>query len=268
MDVRFGLLISVVLTIFAVAPVFSAQAGHYDVASDRFVEDDAPSVVLPTPQNASPAADASAIPASPLMPAPQYEMPEAPIAAATPPAPPSPAPAVATPAPDAPSLPVKQSPADDNVDNATQLSVGDKLRITVFEDQNISGEYQIADNGVVVMPFIGDVPASGMTQKQLEAKLTAQYSQGYLVNPHISVRVLSLRPFYILGEVNTPGVYDYTPSLTVFKAIAIAGGFTPRAKKDDYTIIRTSGENSTEIDADDLTPILPGDAIRVDERFF
>lgn len=148
------------------------------------------------------------------------------------------------------------------------LSAGDKIKVTVFEDETLSGEFLINDNGIVTMPLIGDMKAAGFTQKQFQEELFNVFSQGYLVDPHISVEVISLRPFYILGEVKTPGMYEYQPSLNAFKAIAVAGGFTPRAKQGKYVIIRTEGVKTKEIEADDLTPVLPGDAIRVKERFF
>jgi protein involved in polysaccharide export with SLBB domain len=174
----------------------------------------------------------------------------------------------AMPKPTAAGEPVPQmTNAPDSLDDVI-LSPGDKIKITVFEDESLSGEFQINDNGRVSLPLIGQIQAAGLSQRAFQERLVQEYSQGYLVNPHISVEMLSLRPFYILGEVKAPGVYDYSPSLNAFKAIAIAGGFSPRAKKNSYTIIRGSGDNAKEIRANDLTPILPGDAIRVEERFF
>lgn len=164
------------------------------------------------------------------------------------------------------------SPADIQapIKNASDfvLSSGDQLRITVFGDEDLSGEYDIDARGTITMPLIGDVQAASMSVSQIGDYIIAQLSKGFIVDPKVSIEVVSLRPFYILGEVNAPGNYPTVPEMDVFKAIATAGGLTPRAVKNRYIIYRGFAENRLEIEADDQTPVLPGDSIKVKERFF
>lgn len=149
------------------------------------------------------------------------------------------------------------------------LNAGDRLRITIFGDEDLSGEYDIDARGLIALPLAGEIAAQGLSVEALKDKITANLAEGdYLTDPKISIEVISLRPFYILGEVREPGSYPAFPELDVFKAIATAGGLTPRAVKGRYIIYRGFGENRVSIEADDATPILPGDSIRVQERFF
>lgn len=148
------------------------------------------------------------------------------------------------------------------------LSSGDQLRITVFGDEDLSGEYDIDTRGTITMPLIGDVQAATMSVMQVSDYIVAELGKGFIVEPKVSIEVLSLRPFYILGEVNAPGSYPTVPEMDVFKAIATAGGLTPRAVKGRYIIYRGFAENRKQIEANDQTPVLPGDSIKVKERFF
>ncbi len=148
------------------------------------------------------------------------------------------------------------------------LNDGDKVRITVFGEKDMSGEFLIDSRGNLTMPLLGEVPARGKSPADLQAYIASKLAEGYLVNPKVSAEVLSYQRFYIVGEVQNPGAYDYVPSLNVLKAVAIAGGFTHRAVKDDFTIIRGEGEKLQKIPAREESVVLPGDSIRVDERFF
>lgn len=152
--------------------------------------------------------------------------------------------------------------------NVLILSPGDRLRINVFGDQDISGEYDIDGRGFITMPLVGELEAGGKAVPAVKAEIVERLSQGFLVNPRVSIEVISLRPFYILGEVRTPGSYPTFPGFDVFKAIATAGGLTPRAVKNDYILYRGFGENRRKFKATDETPVFPGDSIRVRERFF
>jgi polysaccharide export outer membrane protein len=149
-----------------------------------------------------------------------------------------------------------------------RLSSGDILKISVFGDQDFSNQYEIDRLGYIAMPLIGEISAAGKTPGELQRHLEYRLSQGYLVNPRVSIEVISFRPFYILGEVNNPGSYPYQPSLDVFKAIALAGGMTPRAVKDEFIIMRGEGANKQKFIASEDTPVMPGDSIKVKERFF
>lgn len=148
------------------------------------------------------------------------------------------------------------------------LNAGDKMEITVFGDEDLTGEYDIDARGYITMPLIGDVKASSTTVAMLQKSLETELSKGYLVNPRVSIEVISLRPFYIAGEVKTPGSYPAAPNLDAFKAIAIAGGLTPRASRNNYLITRGEGASKQRIKATDDTPVLPGDSINIKERFF
>lgn len=151
---------------------------------------------------------------------------------------------------------------------AYTLGVGDRVRVTVFGENDLSGEFQIDGQGEVSMPLIGAVRAVNRTTRSLEDHLSARYADGYLVNPQVSVEVLNFRPFFILGEVNRPGSYPYREGLTVLNAVALAGGFTFRADEDDIEITRGGGEDEDPRAAKLTTPVGPGDLIRVTERLF
>ena len=145
------------------------------------------------------------------------------------------------------------------------LDAGDRVRVTVFGEADLSGEFQIDGQGSFPMPLIGTVAAAGKTPRGLEQYIATLYRDGYLVNPQIGVEVLNFRPFSILGEVRNPGSFPYREGLTVLSAIALAGGFTFRADEDD---IRLTREDGSEVQATQKTLVKPGDSIYVTERFF
>lgn len=146
------------------------------------------------------------------------------------------------------------------------LGVGDRLRVIVYGEEDLSGEFEIGSQGTINLPLIGEVPAEGNTISDLEALVEAQLAGGYLLNPSVSIEVLNYRPFYILGEVNAPGSYPYVNGMTVLNAVALAGGFTYRADEEDILLSRSANDAEVQVSPD--TPILPGDIIRVEERFF
>jgi protein involved in polysaccharide export with SLBB domain len=155
---------------------------------------------------------------------------------------------------------------------ATQyaLGPGDVILVTVFRHEDLSGEFTIDDRGAVAIPLAGVVDASGLTTRELEVVLADHLtSQGYLVNPQITVAPVVLRPFYILGEVANPGEYEYRGSMLLLNAAALAGGFGYRAKQSGVRIERTLPDGSRcVVYGDTVTVILPGDVIHVPERFF
>ncbi len=148
-----------------------------------------------------------------------------------------------------------------------RLGSGDKLRIIVFDEEDVSGEFEVDGGGQVSMPLVGSVNAGGRTAKQLETDIVLALQNGYIRNPRVSVEVLNYRPFYIIGEVNAPGSYPYRNGLTVLTAVAMGGGFTFRADEDDIMVTR-SGSNGepVRVTIDDI--VLPGDVVRVEERLF
>lgn len=150
---------------------------------------------------------------------------------------------------------------------AYTLDTGDRLRIVVFRHEDLSGEFEVDGTGAFAMPLIGEVDAEGLSTRQLEDRIAERLRDGYLVDPQISIEVLNYRPFFILGEVNQPGQYPYASGMSVINAVALAGGFTFRAKEDAIAVQR-GGSGAPQVVVTPDTPILPGDIIRVPERFF
>jgi polysaccharide export outer membrane protein len=148
------------------------------------------------------------------------------------------------------------------------LGSGDKIRVTVFGHEDLSGEFEVDGSGRVSLPLIRDVTAKGLTVSQLEQAIIDRLKPDYLKDPSVSVDVLNYRPFYIYGEVNQPGSYAFVNGMTVVNAVAMAGGFTYRAKKSRVRIIRGNDPSKTPQEADRDTKVLPGDVIEVPERFF
>jgi len=149
-----------------------------------------------------------------------------------------------------------------------RLASGDRVQVTVYGHNDISGEYEIDGEGEISMPLVGAIDAAGLTLTELQAAITDEYRPDYLKNPRVNVEVLNYKPFYIFGEVNNPGQYEYSRGLTVINAIALAGGYTHRAKKSEIRIERSIGDEQVEIKATPSTVILPGDVIEIPERFF
>ena len=148
-----------------------------------------------------------------------------------------------------------------------RLGSGDKLRVIVFGEDDLSGEFDVTGSGKVSLPLIGQVQAAGLTLDEFEAEVTRSLKQGYLTNPKVSVEVLNYRPFYIIGEVDKPGQYPYTNGMNVLNAVAVAGGFTYRAREDEVFITR-DGEKEKAYAADQAVRVLPGDIVRIPERYF
>ncbi len=149
-----------------------------------------------------------------------------------------------------------------------RLGLGDKLRINIFGEPSLSGEYQVSGSGVVTMPLVGDVQAVGLTARELEAALTARYAAGFLKQPRISLEVFDFRPYSILGEVQRPGRYQTSEGLTVLGAVAAAGGYTYRANTRQVFLRRAGDSVERLVTLDQDFPIEPGDIIRVGERYF
>jgi protein involved in polysaccharide export with SLBB domain len=150
-----------------------------------------------------------------------------------------------------------------------RLGPGDRVRVTTFRHVDLSGEFQLDGGGAFAMPLIGEVQGGGMDARQLETEIEKRLKDGgYLVNPQVSIEVLNYRPFYIVGEVNNPGSYQYVNGMTVINAVALAGGFTYRADQDDIAINRGGSQGPEVEDVLLDTEVLPGDIITVTERFF
>lgn len=148
------------------------------------------------------------------------------------------------------------------------LDAGDVVRVTVFEQEALTNTYNVNEAGYIAFPLVGSVPARGHTLQQLEMQLASALRNGYLRNPDVSVEIDRYRPIYVMGEVGAAGQYSYVPGMTVQKAVASAGGFTPRANQANVDITRDI--NGKVMTGRVLTtdPLLPGDTIYVRERLF
>ena len=153
-------------------------------------------------------------------------------------------------------------------DGPYTLDSGDKLRIVVFGQDTLSNNYTVDAQGNVNMPLIGSVPARGTTTSQLGGAIASRLRSGYVRDPSVAVEIETYRPFFVLGEVTFPGQYPYVPNMTVENAIAIAGGFTPRASKDKVTITRKIQGAPTRFALPLRSPLRPGDTIEISERWF
>ena len=152
---------------------------------------------------------------------------------------------------------------------ASHMRAGDRIKITVYGEEALTGEYDINPAGYVTMPLIGAVKASGRTQAELARDIAAKYrSGGLLQDPKVTVAVVQFHPFYVLGEAASPGEYPFRSGLTVHAAVAMAGGFTYRASKS-FVLIRHAGDEIwKEYPLTEPVVIAPGDLIRVPERYF
>ncbi len=149
-----------------------------------------------------------------------------------------------------------------------RLDSGDQLRVTVFGQPDLSGEYAVDSSGLVALPLIQPVPARGLTTPEFSQRLESVLAQRLLRNPAVSTEIVLFRPFFILGEVNQPGQYSYVGGMSVRTAVAIAGGFTERASTSNVIITRQVNGTPTEGYASIGTQILPGDTVVIRERFF
>jgi polysaccharide biosynthesis/export protein len=151
---------------------------------------------------------------------------------------------------------------------AYRLDAGDKLRVVVFGQDGLTNTYAIDAGGSITMPLIGSVPARGRTPAGLAAEITAKLRGGFIRDPSVAVEIEAYRPFFILGEVQAPGQYPYVPNMSVESAVAIAGGFSPRARRDSVTLTHTESSGPMRIVVPLGTSLSPGDTVLVGERWF
>jgi len=149
-----------------------------------------------------------------------------------------------------------------------RLGPGDRLNIITFDEPQLTGSFSVGGAGAVSLPWIGDVPAQGKTEAEVRDEIAARLRDGYILNPQVSVQVLTFRPFYILGEVNRPGEYPYVNGMTVMAAVATAQGFTYRAYKNKVFIKRPGDPRELKIPLTAATEVHAGDTIRIAERYF
>lgn len=150
-----------------------------------------------------------------------------------------------------------------------EIAAGDRLRVAVFGDETMSGEYAVDETGAVTIPLAGPVQVAGRTpQGAADAIVTVLRTGGLFRDPKVTVEVLTLRPFYIFGEVNRAGEYPYKPGLSLFAAVATAGGYTYRADTSSVYIRKATEAAEKRYDLDADIAIMPGDVIRIPERYF
>jgi polysaccharide biosynthesis/export protein len=153
-------------------------------------------------------------------------------------------------------------------DAAYRLDAGDRLRVMVYGQEGLTNSYAIDAGGSITMPLIGSVPARGRTPAGLAAEISGRLRRGYIRDPSVAVEIEAYRPFFILGEVAAPGQYPYVPNMSVESAVAIAGGFSPRALRDRVTLTHPDGSGSSRIVVPLGTALSPGDTVLVGERWF
>ena len=149
-----------------------------------------------------------------------------------------------------------------------KLGPGDQLAIITFDEPQLTGNFFVGADGTVSLPWLGDLQAGGRTVRELRADIEARLKNGFIVNPAVSLQVIALRPFYILGEVNKPGQYPYIAGMTVMSAVATAGGFTYRAKTSKVFIKHPGEDFEDAVPLSAATPVAAGDTIRIAERYF
>ncbi len=150
-----------------------------------------------------------------------------------------------------------------------RLQAGDKIKVTVFGEDQLSGVYSIDPSGSLSLPLVGTMRASGLTRPSLERILEKKLeSQQFLIQPKVTVEIASFRPFYVLGEVEKPGEYPYQSSLNVESAVAVAGGHTYRASNSHILVQRVGEDGYRECPMSTKVIVYPGDIVRVPERYF
>ena len=159
-------------------------------------------------------------------------------------------------------------PAAVRRDAPYHLDAGDKLRVVVYGQEGLTNTYTVSAGGSITMPLIGSVPARGRTTAGLAAEIAAKLRAGFIREPSVAVEIETYRPFFILGEVAAPGQYPYVPNMTVESAVAIAGGFSPRARRDSVTLTHTDASGTARYAVPPGSAVSPGDTVLVGERWF
>jgi polysaccharide export outer membrane protein len=151
---------------------------------------------------------------------------------------------------------------------AYTLRPNDQVRIRVYNEAEVSGDYQVDDKGRLSIPLAGSIRAAGLTTTQLEHAIASRLEKGIIRDPRVAAQVVNYGPFYIRGEVKRGGEYPFRPGLTALDAVAVAGGFTYRADESKFYVRRAGASTEQAYSANDPVEILPGDNVRIAERFF
>jgi polysaccharide export outer membrane protein len=148
------------------------------------------------------------------------------------------------------------------------LGTGDQIRVIVYGEDDLGGQFTVDGNGFVSLPLIGQVKASGFAAPDLEVQIVNKLADGYVNNPKVSVEITSYRPFYVIGQVNKPGEFPFVNGMTVLNAVALAGGYTEQADDADVYVRRNGTSKEEAVPADQTTRIYPGDVVRVPQTTF
>jgi polysaccharide export outer membrane protein len=148
------------------------------------------------------------------------------------------------------------------------LGPGDRLKITLYGDDSLTGEYDVLADGTISLPLVGAVKAAGLTIEQLRLAVETRLAAGFYASPRIAAQVVASRPVYVLGEVNKAGAFPFVPDLTLAKAAALAGGYTYRARTTVVGVRRSGAAEEVLVAADQAMPLAPGDTVRILERHF
>lgn len=170
---------------------------------------------------------------------------------------------------DAPELEIRPAAGSQvELSRIYRLGVGDKLKVTVFGEQDLSGTYEVNATGSVALPLIGDIVAKGRPITEFRSVVAKRLSDGYIKNPKVTVDILAYRPIYVHGEVKQAGEHGYKSGLKLRDAVAMAGGYTYRANQGYLLIIREGQAAEAKVRLPSDIDVLPGDNIRVPERLF
>jgi polysaccharide export outer membrane protein len=167
-----------------------------------------------------------------------------------------------------PATEAEQNAIVEAAKGSPRLQPGEKIRVTVYGEASLSGDYQIDPSGYLSLPLAGTLKAAGLTQAELEQELAKKFRSEYLRNPRVTISIMEFRPFYILGEIEKPGSYPYTSGLNILSAIAIAGGTTYRGSRSTVLIQHPGESGMREYPLASSVPVLPGDIIRIPQRYF
>ena len=167
-----------------------------------------------------------------------------------------------------PASPAEQAAVAEAATATPRFQGGEKIHVNVFNEPSLSGDFDIDPSGVVSLPLAGTVKAIGLTQADLERQLATKFRSEYLKNPKVTVTILSYRPIYLVGEVEHQGEFPYKSDLKALTALALAGGTTYRGSRDTVLIQHVGEKGMKEYPMSSATKILPGDLIRVPERYF
>lgn len=156
---------------------------------------------------------------------------------------------------------------NDSQSRVYRLGVGDKLKVSVFGEENLSGQFEVNAVGQISMPLIGEIQAKGLALHELRASIATRLADGYLKNPKVTVEMTNYRPIFVHGEVKNGGEFPYKAGLSLRDAVAMAGGYTYRAD-ESFLYIGRDGERDISVRTPSNMKVLPGDNIRIPERFF